>query len=175
LFERIHELRGKPEAKSYLIEMHNRFALPVACVVLMLLGVPLGVDSRRGGKSAGFVFTILLVFVYYFLSFDRHSAGASEPTAGVHRRVGREHSFCRGRNFSAVADGDRRADSERHGGVGFAICRNSRFRPGATGSNSPASRQVPAARAAEPGRAAFFRASSTSTFCASSSPCSLWC
>jgi len=68
LFERIHELRGKPEAKSYLIEMYNRFALPVACVVLMLLGVPLGVDSRRGGKSAGFVFTILLVFVYYFLS-----------------------------------------------------------------------------------------------------------
>jgi LPS export ABC transporter permease LptG len=48
--------------------MHNRFALPVACVVLMLLGVPLGVNSRRGGKSAGFVFTILLVFVYYFLS-----------------------------------------------------------------------------------------------------------
>jgi LPS export ABC transporter permease LptG len=37
-------------------------------VVLMLLGVPLGVNSRRGGKSAGFVFTILLVFVYYFLS-----------------------------------------------------------------------------------------------------------
>jgi LPS export ABC transporter permease LptG len=26
------------------------------------------VNSRRGGKSAGFVFTILLVFVYYFLS-----------------------------------------------------------------------------------------------------------
>jgi LPS export ABC transporter permease LptG/LPS export ABC transporter permease LptF len=68
LFERIHELSGKPEAKRYLIEMHNRFALPVACMVLMLLGVPLGVNSRRGGKSAGFVFTILLVFVYYFLS-----------------------------------------------------------------------------------------------------------
>src|SRR5580692_8660993 len=68
LFEQIHELRGKPEAKRYLIEMHNRFALPVACMVLMLLGVPLGVNSRRGGKSAGFVFTILLVFIYYFLS-----------------------------------------------------------------------------------------------------------
>jgi LPS export ABC transporter permease LptG/LPS export ABC transporter permease LptF len=68
LLERIHELSGKPEAKRYLIEMHNRFALPVACVVLMMLGVPLGVNSRRGGKSAGFVFTILLVFVYYFLS-----------------------------------------------------------------------------------------------------------
>ena len=68
LSQRIHELSGKPEAKRYLIEMHNRFALPLSCVVLMLLGVPLGVNSRRGGKSAGFVFTILLVFVYYFLS-----------------------------------------------------------------------------------------------------------
>jgi LPS export ABC transporter permease LptG len=57
-----------PDGKRFLIEMHNRFAFPVACLVLMLVGVPLGVASRRGGKSSGFVFTILLVFVYYFLS-----------------------------------------------------------------------------------------------------------
>ncbi|MGA3334806.1 MAG: LPS export ABC transporter permease LptG [Terracidiphilus sp.] len=64
LLERIHG----PEGKRYLIELHNRFAFPAACLVLMLVGVPLGVASRRGGKSSGFVFTILLVFVYYFLS-----------------------------------------------------------------------------------------------------------
>ncbi len=75
LFQRIHELGGKPDAKGYLIEMYNRFALPVACLVLMLLGVPLGVNSRRGGKSAGIVFTILLVFVYYFLSLTGISLG----------------------------------------------------------------------------------------------------
>src|SRR5580704_10944971 len=57
-----------PDAKRFLIELHNRFAFPAACLVLMLVGVPLGVASRRGGKSSGFVFTILLVFVYYFLS-----------------------------------------------------------------------------------------------------------
>jgi len=68
LFQRIRELNGKPDAKSYLIEMHSRLALPVACLVLMLLAVPLGADSRRGGKSAGIVFTILLAFVYYFLT-----------------------------------------------------------------------------------------------------------
>lgn len=56
------------DAKRFLIELHNRFAFPAACLVLMLVGVPLGVASRRGGKSSGFVFTILLVFVYYFLS-----------------------------------------------------------------------------------------------------------
>ncbi len=34
----------------------------------MLVGVPLGISSKRGGKSTGFVLTILLVFIYYFLS-----------------------------------------------------------------------------------------------------------
>ncbi|MGO9515480.1 MAG: LPS export ABC transporter permease LptG [Candidatus Korobacteraceae bacterium] len=57
-----------PDGKRFLIELHNRFAFPAACLVLMLVGVPLGVASRRGGKSSGFIFTILLVFVYYFLS-----------------------------------------------------------------------------------------------------------
>ena len=68
LFHRILQTRGTADQKRFLIELHNRFALPVSCVVLMLVGVPLGVASRRGGKSSGFVFTILLVFVYYFLS-----------------------------------------------------------------------------------------------------------
>jgi LPS export ABC transporter permease LptG/LPS export ABC transporter permease LptF len=56
-----------PDGKRYLIELYNRFSFPAACVVL-LVGVPLGVNSRRGGKSSGFVFTVLLVFIYYFLS-----------------------------------------------------------------------------------------------------------
>jgi len=68
LFERIHTLQGSPDAKRFLIELYNRFAFPAACLVLMLVGVPLGVASRRGGKSSGVVFTIVLVFVYYFLS-----------------------------------------------------------------------------------------------------------
>ncbi len=57
-----------PGGKWYLIELNKRFAYPAACLVLMLIGVPLGVSSKRGGKSAGFVLTIALVFLYYFLS-----------------------------------------------------------------------------------------------------------
>ena len=52
----------------YRIEFNKRFSYPFACLVLMLVGVPLGLSSRRGGKSTGFVLTILLVFIYYFLS-----------------------------------------------------------------------------------------------------------
>jgi len=64
LGERIHG----PDGKRFLIEMHKRFAYPAACLVLMLVGVPLGVTSRRGGKSSAVVATIALVIVYYSLS-----------------------------------------------------------------------------------------------------------
>jgi LPS export ABC transporter permease LptF/LPS export ABC transporter permease LptG len=57
-----------PASRPYLIELHNRFAFPTACLVLMLVGVPLGISSKRGGKGAGFVVTLGLVFIYYFLS-----------------------------------------------------------------------------------------------------------
>ena len=58
-----------PGGRWYMIEMQKRFAYPVACLVLVLIGIPLGISSRRGGKSAGFVLTIALVFIYYFLSY----------------------------------------------------------------------------------------------------------
>jgi LPS export ABC transporter permease LptG/LPS export ABC transporter permease LptF len=57
-----------PEGKRFLIELHKRFAYPAACLVLMLVGVPLGVTSRRGGKSSALVATIALVVVYYSLT-----------------------------------------------------------------------------------------------------------
>jgi LPS export ABC transporter permease LptF/LPS export ABC transporter permease LptG len=55
-------------ARTYRIELNKRFSYPFACLVLMLVGVPLGLSSKRGGKSTGFVLTILLVLLYYFLS-----------------------------------------------------------------------------------------------------------
>jgi len=67
----MHELMARthgPDGKRFLIELNKRFAYPAACLVLMLVGVPLGVISRRGGKSSAWVFTILLVVLYYSLS-----------------------------------------------------------------------------------------------------------
>ena len=49
------------------IEIHRRFAFPFACLVLSLIGVPLGVSWRRGGRSYGFVASIILVFSYYLI------------------------------------------------------------------------------------------------------------
>lgn len=47
------------------IELHQRFALPLACILLSLAGVPLGITSRRAGKSSAVVLTVVIAFVYY--------------------------------------------------------------------------------------------------------------
>ncbi len=70
----------------YLIEFHRRFALPTACVVLGLVGIPLGLSSKKGGKSAGFVITIALVFAYYSVSLlgvSLAKQGKISPFLGV--------------------------------------------------------------------------------------------
>jgi LPS export ABC transporter permease LptG/LPS export ABC transporter permease LptF len=47
------------------IELHQRLALPPACFLLALIGIPLGISSRKGGKSGAFVITVALAFVYW--------------------------------------------------------------------------------------------------------------
>ncbi len=44
------------------IELHQRLALPPACLLLALVGIPLGVSSRKGGKSGAFVVTVAWLF-----------------------------------------------------------------------------------------------------------------
>ncbi len=73
-------------SRPYRIELNKRFSYPFACLVLMLVGVPLGLSSQRGGKSTGFVLTILLVFIYYFFSsigIALASQGKLSPIVGV--------------------------------------------------------------------------------------------
>lgn len=66
--QELRALTHGPGGQWFQIEMEKRYAYPTACLVLVLIGVPLGLSSKRGGKSAGFVLTIFLVFVYYFFS-----------------------------------------------------------------------------------------------------------
>lgn len=47
------------------IELSQRLALPLACMLLALAGIPLGVGSRRSGKSSAYVLTVALAFLYY--------------------------------------------------------------------------------------------------------------
>jgi LPS export ABC transporter permease LptF/LPS export ABC transporter permease LptG len=86
--ELLRQSRGpQPDfARFYWIEFNRRLAMPSACLVLVLIGIPLGLSARKGGKGAGFVLTIVLVFIYYFLSIIGVSlarSGRVGPVFGV--------------------------------------------------------------------------------------------
>jgi len=86
LWRQASDNKNRATARWYLIEFHRRFALPTSCLVLALVGIPLGLSSKKGGKSTGFVLTILLVFAYYSASLVGVSLarqGKLSPGLGV--------------------------------------------------------------------------------------------
>lgn len=64
--QKIEQRKGSGEdATPQEVELHKRYAIPFACIVFGLIGVPLGIQPRRSGRSFGFVFSILLLLAYY--------------------------------------------------------------------------------------------------------------
>ncbi|MDH3255504.1 MAG: LptF/LptG family permease, partial [Acidobacteriota bacterium] len=53
--------------KQAEVEIHKKFSIPFACVVFGLLGLPLGFNRQHSGKATGFVMSIGVLFVYWFL------------------------------------------------------------------------------------------------------------
>ena len=47
--------------------LHQRFALPLACLLLPLAGAPLAISTQRAGRSTGVILSLLMAFGYYML------------------------------------------------------------------------------------------------------------
>ncbi len=60
---------GSSDKMEARIELQRRLALPFACLFLALVGIPLGASSRKGGRSSGYVWAILLSFFCYYLAY----------------------------------------------------------------------------------------------------------
>ncbi len=70
LAERVrrHTLERKPElARQFEVELHKKFAIPLACLVFGLLGLGLSMGGKKEARSAAFVLSIAVIFVYYVL------------------------------------------------------------------------------------------------------------
>jgi LPS export ABC transporter permease LptG/LPS export ABC transporter permease LptF len=67
----LRQLRQATERPEYYL--HQKFSIPVACVVFALLGLGLGVSSSRGGKLAAFALGTGVIFVYYVVMFEARS------------------------------------------------------------------------------------------------------
>lgn len=50
-----------------LSELHGRYVFPFATLVFAVIAVPLGIQNRRSGKSAGFSVSIGVILAYYLL------------------------------------------------------------------------------------------------------------
>jgi lipopolysaccharide export system permease protein len=50
---------------SLEVELNKRYAIPFTCIVFGLIGVPLGIQPRRSGRSYGFILSIFIILLYY--------------------------------------------------------------------------------------------------------------
>jgi LPS export ABC transporter permease LptG/LPS export ABC transporter permease LptF len=74
--------RTPVESRMAWVEVHKKFSLPAACLVFGLVGLPLGIVNRRGGRAAGFAVSIGIVLLYYVLFAEgeaRAIDGSSSP------------------------------------------------------------------------------------------------
>lgn len=67
--ELLRQVRLPIDTVDARIELHKRLALPLACIALALVGLPLGISSRKSGKGSGYVTAVFLAFFCYYLAF----------------------------------------------------------------------------------------------------------
>ena len=75
------KLQGE-DRRFIIIELFDKLALPLTTVVLVLIGVPLAITPPRVRYNRGFLFSILIIFVYYLiraLSISFGEAGSLSP------------------------------------------------------------------------------------------------
>ena len=47
------------------MEVHKKYSIPVACIVFVLIGAPLGIMARHGGLAVGAGFSLVFFLVYW--------------------------------------------------------------------------------------------------------------
>jgi lipopolysaccharide export system permease protein len=76
----------KKDLRLHQIEWHRKIALSMACLVLFLIGAPLGSIIRKGGLGSPLIFAIIFFMVFYFLSNTGQKfakEGAMSPFVGM--------------------------------------------------------------------------------------------
>ena len=55
-------------SRRHQIEWHRKIVLSLACILLFLIGAPLGSIIRRGGLGTPLIFAIIFFMLFYFSS-----------------------------------------------------------------------------------------------------------
>jgi lipopolysaccharide export system permease protein len=83
LLEQAREIpENTREKRKMLIEFHKRFVLPAGCLVISLLGLPLGLQARPGKKAVG-IQAGLFIFILYYIIFTLGKNMAEDNTMPI--------------------------------------------------------------------------------------------
>jgi lipopolysaccharide export system permease protein len=77
---------SKRELEKYEVEIYKKYALPVACIVFVLIGAPLGVMVRKGGfgVAAGISLFFFLIYWAFLIGGEKLSErGFFSPFIGM--------------------------------------------------------------------------------------------
>lgn len=55
----------KKQIDQYLVEIHKKYSIPTACIVFVLVGVPLGIMARRGGFGTAATLSLGFFVLYW--------------------------------------------------------------------------------------------------------------
>jgi LPS export ABC transporter permease LptG/LPS export ABC transporter permease LptF len=58
-------VRTERQWRAHWIEIHKKFSLPLACLVFVLVGLPLGLMTGRGGRTGGLSLSLGIILLYY--------------------------------------------------------------------------------------------------------------
>jgi LPS export ABC transporter permease LptF/LPS export ABC transporter permease LptG len=56
---------ARDEIRAHDVEIHKKFALPFACWIFVFLGLPLGISTKKGGRTSGFTLSLVIILFYY--------------------------------------------------------------------------------------------------------------
>jgi lipopolysaccharide export system permease protein len=71
------DISGSTRARL-LVDMHSRLAAPFACLIVTLIGVPVGAHTGRRGAFAGIMAAVSLFFIFYILQLLAQGLGKQE-------------------------------------------------------------------------------------------------
>jgi LPS export ABC transporter permease LptG len=64
---KIDTFRFRRDYEHFYVEMHKKFAIPMACIIFGLLGLPLGISARKAGRSFGYLVSVMIFVSYWYM------------------------------------------------------------------------------------------------------------
>lgn len=57
--------RQERKINQYLVEVHKKYSISFACIVFILIGIPLGIIARHGSMAVGIVYSIFFFVLFW--------------------------------------------------------------------------------------------------------------